>query len=400
MYNWKSLVIWAGCLMGLPCCSVWADEAAVTHVTVRQRWPWSRLVDIDYVLTCDPTQRVDIAVAGFNGDLPLDLPTGAFSGDQYGVAEGSHRIVFDPTQTAYTNSEVMTRFRVALTPRAPALYLIVDLTKVAGEGGQIEYVYEDDLANGAYGTVATNPVAGVTSVIWTGVTNGLTYKTDKLVLRRVHSGVFTSGTGAQAITNDFYIEVFELTQRQRYRIMGQYNDDSYYKGSDRDIHPEERISYNTIRGATHDTPAINWPYTGASVGETSLLGLLRAKTGLAFDLPTSMQWEYACRAGTATAFNSGSDSESALNELGWHKGNSTTTCAVGLLRPNAWGIYDMHGNVEELCLDGFNGAETQRLRRNGSWYRQASYCAASYVAGVAPNATGGSYGLRVVLPLP
>jgi hypothetical protein len=390
----------AGCLAGILVLSAAADDPAISHVTVRQRWPWSRLTDIDYLLTADPSQRVDVAVSAYNGSVPLDIPPEAFSGDLYGVAEGARRILFDPAKTAYTNSEVMTRFRVALTPQAPALYMIVDLTKNAGEGGQLEYVYEEDLANGAYGAVETNPVAGVSSVIWAGVTNGSAHKTDRLVLRRVHGGAFPPGTGGTAVTNEFYIGVFELTQRQRYHIMGAYNGDSYYKGSDRDVHPEERVSYNMIRGATNDTPAINWPYTGTSVGESGLLGRMRARTGLAFDLPTSVQWEYACRAGTATAYNSGSDSEAALDELGWYSGNSTTTCAVGLLRPNAWGLYDMHGNVEELCLDWFNAAETQRLRRNGSWMRAPSFSASSYFTGTAPTATGGTYGLRVVLPVP
>ena len=77
-----------------------------------------------------------------------------------------------------------------------------------------------------------------------------------------------------------------------------------------------------------------------------------------FDLPTEAQWEYACRAGTTSDFNNGGSSENDLKQLGRYSGNTSDGkggysqhTTVGLYQPNAWGIYDMHGNVAEWCLD-------------------------------------------------
>ena len=76
-----------------------------------------------------------------------------------------------------------------------------------------------------------------------------------------------------------------------------------------------------------------------------------------FDLPTEAEWEYSCRAGTETKYNTG-NSESDLARAGWYRGNSDTgrsdypwTYPVGQKEPNAWGLYNMHGNVKEWCND-------------------------------------------------
>ena len=162
----------------------------------------------------------------------------------------------------------------------------------------------------------------------------------------------------------------------------------------------------------------------------SFLGKLRAKTGQTFDLPTEAQWEYACRAGTTTALNTGKNLTStgwdyAMDEAGRYsynqkdgKGGYSEHTKVGSYLPNAWGLYDMHGNVGEWCLDwytagigssavtdpkGPNSGE-YRVVRGGGWYGNAQSCRSARVHHYfKSNYYGYSdkdasiYGFRVVL---
>jgi formylglycine-generating enzyme required for sulfatase activity len=112
-----------------------------------------------------------------------------------------------------------------------------------------------------------------------------------------------------------------------------------------------------------------------------------------FDLPTEAQWEYACRAGTASYYSDGvstSAETNILNRIGWWTGNSGgSTHAVGGKEPNAWGLYDTQGNVWEWCLDwngtlpggedpAGNSAGTYRIGRGGDFGSAASTCRASF----------------------
>ncbi len=397
-----------------------AGGPAISDVVVRQRWPWSRLVDIHYVLDCDVTQSMDVAVTAYDSSSKLTLPTESLSGDLYSVSRGARRIVWDPTKTAYTNA-VMPQFRVSLTPTNPPLYMIVDLTASAGAANQVEYVYPND---------ARLETVGRWTNVWLSVTNDTLYKskTSKLVLKRIHAGTFRLG-GSGAITNvpkEFYMGVFEVTREQWKKVNGSYPGGYTIDGAAR----PSPASYNAIRGATNDAIVIDWPATGAAVGSNSFLRLLRTKTGMTgFELPTSSQWEYACRAGTASIFNDG-DTTANVNGAnantnswlallgryrwngGWYWNGSTWiepgagtvgptngTAIVGSYLPNNWGLYDMHGNEVEWCINWDASAPgLKRVVWGGAYVDIAVTCVSAHSE--LPHIGYNCYGFRLILVLP
>lgn len=211
-------------------------------------------------------------------------------------------------------------------------------------------------------------------------------KTTQIVLRWLPAGRYKMGNERMVtLTKPFYIGVFEVTQAQYALVMGS-NPSSFKEGSTR---PVECVSYNMIRGSG---AGAGWPASSA-VDADSFLGRLRARTGLDFDLPTEAQWEYACRAGTTTEYCNG-DTENDLKQVGRYDGNggaSSKHAVVGSYQPNAWGLYDMHGNVWEWCLDWYDWLDADsatdpvgaasggdRALRGGCWYRNAQYCRSAY----------------------
>ena len=384
--------------------TLFADGISVTVNRIHQRWPWEAKIDIDFTLACPEGEKVDLNPEFYDGGRKLTVSSYALSGDVYGVSAGSRRLTLDPMQTAYTN-QVFTRFSVSFSKAMPMpLYLIVDLTKSRGDAGQLTYLTESDLRSGAYGTVEENPVAGVSSLIWTGVTNDAAYATTKMVFRRVNPGTFTMGYGGARLgttkiwpgaaddygyearlTRPYYIAVFPTTQSQ-WTALG-FSNYSYFK-TDGGRRPVERLGsvsgkeWEVLRGSDAADGGYHWPDDGYAKSATSWLGVLQDRLGLVCDLPTEAQWEYACRAGTATAYNDGiartlkKDADftgitseiELLGRFSSNGGKNATdsdgpekgTANVGSYRSNAWGLYDMHGNVYEACLDWGYPATTNR----------------------------------------
>ena len=138
---------------------------------------------------------------------------------------------------------------------------------------------------------------------------------------------------------------------------------------------------------------------------------LSSETGNNFSMPTEAEWEYACRAGTETIFYTGNN-ESVLARAGWYIENSgKKTHPVGQKEPNAWGLYDMHGNIWEWCNDWYDenyyssspstnpsgpAAGSRRVIRGGCWFSNAGFCRSASRSGDPPVPTYSDLGFRVV----
>ena len=200
-------------------------------------------------------------------------------------------------------------------------------------------------------------------------------------------------TQHQVTVSDFYIGKYEVTQKQWQEIMG--TNPSNFKG---DNLPVEQVSWNDIQ---------------------EFIKKLNQKTGKNYRLPTEAEWEYACKAGTSTPFNTGNNlTTSQANYDGNYPYNNNAkgeyrakTMPVGSFSPNSWGIYDMHGNVWEWCSDWYgnypSGSQTNpqglntgsdRVSRGGSWGDDAQFCRSAYRYDHAPGNRNGSIGFRLALP--
>ena len=232
-------------------------------------------------------------------------------------------------------------------------------------------------------------------------------KTTRLVMRRIRAAGVSWAMGSvgetgRAVANemvhavtlaaDYWIGVFEITQAQWAALRGGERPSAFKDEGDWAERPVEMVTPAVIRESA-DYAGNSAYYYPAAPHPDSFLGLLRAKTGIDFDLPGEAQWEYACRAGTGEgvfnngyvywegigvdkysnpnckfAFpgrvrnptggypNGGGDISYAYTADGVDSGYSALengTARVGWYEPNAWGLYDMHGNVGEWCLDWF-----------------------------------------------
>lgn len=154
------------------------------------------------------------------------------------------------------------------------------------------------------------------------------------------------------ITKDFWMSAYEVTQEQYMTVMN--NNPSFYNMGGK--YPVEQVSWEDAMS-----------FCRKLTEQVHLAGCLK---GLEFTLPTEAQWEYACRAGTTTAYYLGNDITQYNANFFEFSGNEDPridiermakkrTTEVGSYRPNQWGLYDMHGNVREWCLDGMRNYQNR-----------------------------------------
>ena len=357
-----------------------AHAAAIEQVIVRQQWPWSTDVKVEYRISgIDAQHPVNLGVRAYNGDVELDASRleESITGDRYGICEsGVGQFIIDPVKAFGTEKVALANFKVKLTLSESdananeVIYKIFDLDpENLNPNGTFKCtdVTRADIKNKHYGDFETDYnqlFAGANStvanqLIWTGVTNNPAYKTTKLVMRKIPAGTFSMGqTGGSftgsgnaeqvhgvTLTKDFFIGVFPVTQEQYRKLTRGVWNGSGHKG---EAFPVENASYEAFQSVVTNGIAAN--------------------LGVPANYPTEAQWECACRAGTSSELYTGvALSSSHLDPIAWHSGNSNNnTCEVGLKLPNAYGLYDMIGNVYEACCDAHKAASLVAGYADGS----------------------------------
>jgi serine/threonine protein kinase/formylglycine-generating enzyme required for sulfatase activity len=202
------------------------------------------------------------------------------------------------------------------------------------------------------------------------------------------------------ISRPFYLGKCEVTQAQWEAVMG--NNPSMFKDSDG---PVDSVNWHDARFFSERLDALSASRAGSpSIAWETL--------GMTYTLPTEAQWEYACRAGTTTAFSCGDDQD-ALDEYAWYRANSgEETRAVGQLKPNAWALHDMHGNVWEWCADwdapnyyadappidppGAPMGST-KIFRGGSWGHPSCSLRSAFRRALSPDYRYQSFGFRLAV---
>jgi formylglycine-generating enzyme required for sulfatase activity len=184
------------------------------------------------------------------------------------------------------------------------------------------------------------------------------------------------------LTKPVYLGKYEVTQAEWKKVTG--NSPSNFKGEN---NPVEQVCWEDCQEFLKRLNTPTPPSPPLRSGASSQTPTGQAPTPPLFCLPTEAQWEYACRAGTQTRFSFG-DRDGDLGEYAWYSGNwDGKTHPVGGKKPNAWGGYDMHGNVWEWCEDWKaeyqagtatdpKGPESgwYRVFRGGSWREDAADC--------------------------
>ncbi|MGI6495001.1 MAG: formylglycine-generating enzyme family protein [Kiritimatiellia bacterium] len=352
-------------------------EPAVDRVLVRQMWPWDRTVKVEYELS-GTTALHDMAVTVTAGDATYDTAqvlAAMTEGELYGIAAGLNGFAFDP-QLLFGTDKAKVAFTVRVEPGAasdPLIdrieYRVLDLVNGTFADLRRRDFYNNPATYGAFTTNYASVGPGFHSFldpgetfVWTGVNSNDVYKTDKLALKliRAKDAVWPFGPSADdaeakpagywshpimgetrmqvKLTKDYYMGVFELTQQQYFHLTGEWP--SYFT--------------NVAHRAT-------LPVEYVDKTHQQFVEAVNAAHDYGFKVPTEAQWEYAAKAGYDGPGlpNGKTYSSEAFAELEGYSAtrgdtnrNSTkATYKVGLGRPNAYGLFNMLGNISEWCSE-------------------------------------------------
>ena len=357
-------------MLSLTASFVFADAI---NVSAYQRWPWNGKVDITYTIPELDTEETRI-----------------YAIEYYVSIDGGEPIALNAIEGDGANNEAV------ITPglKKAVWDAYQDMPNLSGSKAKIGVIAEDITEESVYFKLDIETGKMTVSRTAPSVAQGADSKCKELWFKNVKPGTFLMGSSTAekfrstsnenqhevTITKPFMISVFELTQGQVELMTGE--NPSYYGGTEQGNYkfmPMESANYNKLRGTS---AGATWPNeTDHRVDPDSIIGKIRAHfdNKYLFDLPTEAQWEYACRAieqedGTYTfrgdnVWNNGlpyapvpetstsPKEDTNLGAVAWFKENSyeidqvARPREVGLKEPNGIGLYDMHGNVAEFCLD-------------------------------------------------
>ena len=416
--------------------------AKATPVISNVEWsqdPNTHKVTITYDLTEGAIVTIDVCTNGTASIGGEHLTSLAGAANRFVAADEDHTVTWlvdrDWPGHHFASGELSIALK-AWTKDVPPDYLVVDLRMTNTVTCPTIMYYADAAA------------------IPEGVTNDV-YKAKKLVMRRIPAagvawrmGSPAGETGRTATSgvepehyvrfdNDYYVGIYPVTMGQYYQLCGQtpaaamsgFNMDAVTNAN---AHPVGGISYAYNANDASQSYLMRtdvWPGDrGWSLSNFKMGGFfvrLYGLSGIPFNLPTEAQWEFACRAGTGSAFNSGKGCTTAQNvacpnmdEVGWYSKNTATTQPVGLKQANGWGLYDMHGNVYEWCLDWYgtisgtasdpatepggaaSNADKKRIRRGGGYSSSPKDCRSASRGNAAASGNYVNNGFRLCCPVP
>jgi formylglycine-generating enzyme required for sulfatase activity/serine/threonine protein kinase len=224
------------------------------------------------------------------------------------------------------------------------------------------------------------------------------------------------------ISKPFYLAMYQVTQSEYEKVTGvnpsvfaakPINASAFEPPLNQRQKKEREDNSSKVAGkdtSRYPVECVNWDEAAEYCRKLSALPAERAARRR-YRLPTEAEWEYACRSGTTTRRYFGND-EAGLADVAWFQKNAAgTTHPVGCKRPNAWGLYDMHGNVWQWCADWYSvdyykqspqsdpvgpAAGSDRVARGGAWASYASSCHPAYRKSAPPANHFYHNGFRVV----